>query len=145
MLGRHRGLHRASRFEHRITSSGSFLRVPPDADAAHTMNLLWNELQRSADVRAVTHVVAFGGTLPLLGAPVFAAWMARPLVTISCPNGSITLRNAAATWSFNAISLSFFGVRHQRQRRALAIPECDPYIAVSKPMTRLGILDAGTE
>lgn len=72
---------RALRFEHRVTSSGSFLRVPPDTDVAHTMNLLWNELER-ADTRAITHVVAFGGTLPLLGAPVFAAWMARPLVTM---------------------------------------------------------------
>ncbi|HEV7764099.1 MAG TPA: glycosyltransferase family 4 protein [Thermoanaerobaculia bacterium] len=73
---------RALRFEHRVTSSGSFLRVPPDADVAHTMNLLWNELERTVDARAITHVVAFGGTLPLLGAPVFAAWMARPLVTM---------------------------------------------------------------
>jgi len=73
---------RALRFEHRATSSGSFLRVPPEADVAHTMNLLWNELERTVDARAITHVVAFGGTLPLLGAPVFAAWMARPLVTM---------------------------------------------------------------
>ena len=73
---------RALRFEHRATSSGSFLRVPPEADVAHTMNLVWNELERAVDARAVTHVVAFGGTLPLLGAPVFAAWMARPLVTM---------------------------------------------------------------
>lgn len=73
---------RALRFEHRLTSSGSMLRVPPEADVAHTMNLLWNELERVVDARTITHVVAFGGTLPLLGAPVFAAWMARPLVTM---------------------------------------------------------------
>lgn len=73
---------RAVRFEHRPTSSGSLLRVPPEADVAHTLNLLWNEIERAIDVRAITHVVAFGGTLPLLGAPVFAAWIARPLVTL---------------------------------------------------------------
>jgi glycosyltransferase involved in cell wall biosynthesis len=73
---------RASRFEHRATSSGSLLRVPPEADVAHTMNLLWNEVERSIDLPAITHVVAFGGTLPLLGAPVFAAWRSRPLVTM---------------------------------------------------------------
>jgi glycosyltransferase involved in cell wall biosynthesis len=73
---------RAVKLEHRATSSGSLLRVPPEADAAHTMNLLWNQLERVLDLRAVTHVVAFGGTMPLIGGPVFAAWMARPLVTM---------------------------------------------------------------
>jgi len=73
---------RASRFEHRVTSSGSLLRVPLEADAAHTVNLLWNQLERAMDLRAATHVVAFGGTLPILAAPVFAAWMARPLVAM---------------------------------------------------------------
>src|SRR6187431_3226709 len=56
---------RAVKFEQRATSSGSLLRVPPEADAAHVMNLLWNQLERAVDLRAVTHVVAFGGNLPL--------------------------------------------------------------------------------
>ena len=64
------------------TSHGSLTRVPGDADAAHAMNLLWNRLQQSIDLGAVTHVVAFGGTLPILAAPLFAAWMVRPLVTL---------------------------------------------------------------
>lgn len=72
---------RAVQFEHRVTSSGSHLRVPLEADAAHTINLLWNRLE-CLDLRPTTHVVAFGGTLPFLAAPVFAAWMARPLVTM---------------------------------------------------------------
>jgi glycogen synthase len=69
---------RASRFDRRATSSGSLLRVPPEADAAHLMNLVWNRIEGEAP----THVVAFGGALPLLGAPVFAAWLKRPLVTM---------------------------------------------------------------
>lgn len=73
---------RAAAFEHRFTSSGSHLRVPPEADAAHTLNLVWNEIERVIDRNAVTHVVAFGGLLPLLGGPVFAAWMDRPLLTM---------------------------------------------------------------
>jgi len=73
---------RASRFERRITSAGSLLRVPPEADASHVLNLLWNELERDGDLQAITHVVAFGGHLPLLGGPVFAAWMNKPLVTL---------------------------------------------------------------
>ena len=73
---------RAARPSQRVTTSGVQLRVPPDADAAHTVNLLWNRVQQELDLRAITHVVAFGGTLPMLAAPAFAAWMARPLVTL---------------------------------------------------------------
>lgn len=67
---------------HRATGSGSLTRVPGDADVPHALNLLWNRLQQTLDLRATTHVVAFGGSLPLLSAPVFAAWTARPLVTL---------------------------------------------------------------
>lgn len=67
---------------HRATGNGSLTRVPPDADVPHALNLLWNRLQQTLDLHAVTHVVAFGGTLPLLAAPVFAAWIERPLVTL---------------------------------------------------------------
>ncbi|MGZ5434049.1 MAG: glycosyltransferase, partial [Thermoanaerobaculia bacterium] len=73
---------RASRFEQRATSSGSILRVPHEADAAHLMNLVWNRIEQMK----VTHVVAFGGTLPILGAPLFAAWLRRPLVTMTRGN-----------------------------------------------------------
>ncbi len=64
------------------TSHGSLARMPSGGDSAHAINLLWNRLQQNIDCDAVTHVVAFGGTLPLLAAPVFAAWMGRPLVTL---------------------------------------------------------------
>ncbi|MEA2490447.1 MAG: glycogen synthase [Acidobacteriota bacterium] len=73
---------RAARASHQGTSTGSLTRVPPDADPAHTINLLWNRLQQTVDLRAISHVVAFGGTLPLLSAPTFAAWMQRPLITL---------------------------------------------------------------
>lgn len=53
-----------------------------EPDPAHAINLLWNRLQNTIDLEAITHVVAFGGTLPLLAAPAFAAWIARPLVTL---------------------------------------------------------------
>ena len=69
---------RATRFDERTKSTGSHLRVPPEADAAHLMNLVWNRIES----KTPTHVVAFGGNLPLLGAPLFAAWMRRPLVTL---------------------------------------------------------------
>lgn len=73
---------RAPRFSHRATGQGSMTRVPSEADAAHAINLLWNRLQQTVDLSATTHVVAFGGTMPLLAAPSFAAWIDRPLVTL---------------------------------------------------------------
>ncbi|HVR37464.1 MAG TPA: glycosyltransferase family 4 protein [Thermoanaerobaculia bacterium] len=73
---------RASRASFHATASGSQLRWPLEADAAHTINTLWNRVQQTIDLDAITHVVAFGGTLPLLAAPAFAAWIGRPLVTL---------------------------------------------------------------
>lgn len=73
---------RAARAAHRETAHGSITRVVAEPDAAHAINLLWNRLQQTLDLDSVTHVVAFGGTLPLLCAPAFAAWIARPLVTL---------------------------------------------------------------
>ena len=58
------------------------LRWPLEQDPAHTINCAWNRARGAFDLRAVTHVVAFGGTLPLLAAPAFAAWIDRPLVTL---------------------------------------------------------------
>ena len=69
---------RASATSQRATSFGSLTRVAAEADAAHTVNLLWNRLPRDAN----THVVAFGGHTPLLCAPAFAAWMHLPLITL---------------------------------------------------------------
>lgn len=58
------------------------LRWPLEQDPAHTINCAWNRARTAFDLRAVTHVVAFGGYLPLMAAPAFAAWIDRPLVTL---------------------------------------------------------------
>jgi glycogen synthase len=58
------------------------LRWPLEQDPAHTINCAWNRARVAFDMNAVTHVVAFGGHLPLLAAPAFAAWIDRPLVTL---------------------------------------------------------------
>jgi hypothetical protein len=84
-------------------------------------------------------------TSPTLPSSLTTIPAARPLPTISPPRGSEISRNAAATLSFNATSRSFVRGAGQRQSRALAIPASRPYIGHSTPMTRLGILDAGTE
>jgi glycogen(starch) synthase len=69
---------RAAATSQRATSFGSLTRVAAEADAAHTINLLWNRVSRNFN----THVVAFGGSMPMLAAPVFAAWMRLPLITL---------------------------------------------------------------
>ncbi len=60
-------------------AGGRQICCPADDDPAHTLNRLWNVLRREL---APTHVVAFGGTLPLLAAPAYAAWLQVPLVTL---------------------------------------------------------------
>lgn len=58
---------------------GRLIRCPLDDDPAHAINLLWNLLSRETQP---SHVLAFGGLMPLLCAPSFAAWMQAPLLTL---------------------------------------------------------------
>jgi glycosyltransferase involved in cell wall biosynthesis len=59
---------------------GRLVRCPVDDDPSHALNLLWAGWARRVEDR--THLVAFGGLLPVLAAPSFAAWMRLPLVTL---------------------------------------------------------------
>lgn len=52
------------------------------ADPAHALNCVWNVLAADPRREQLTHLVAFGGHLPLLAGPVFAAWLGVPLVTL---------------------------------------------------------------
>jgi glycogen(starch) synthase len=60
-------------------AGGRQICCPADDDPAHTLNRLWNVLRRDF---SPSHVVAFGGTLPLLAGPAYAAWLQVPLVTL---------------------------------------------------------------
>ncbi|AEV84126.1 Glycogen synthase [Actinoplanes sp. SE50] len=64
----------------RITpeQGGRLITVPLGEDAEHALRMLWTSLEAAA----YTHVVAFGGTYPLLAAPVYAAWSGKPLITL---------------------------------------------------------------
>jgi glycosyltransferase involved in cell wall biosynthesis len=59
---------------------GRLIRCPVNDDPAHALNLLWNVLGR--DTQPATHVLAFGGLVPLLCGPAFAAWLQLPLITL---------------------------------------------------------------
>jgi len=60
--------------------SGRLISCPVEDDSAHAINLAWNALRRID--AAPSHVLAFGGLLPMLCAPVFSAWLNAPLVTL---------------------------------------------------------------
>jgi len=76
-----RRLGASARFEEQ--HGGRYWAWPIEDDTAHALNLAWNEVKRQArDSTRFTHVVAFGGYLPLLAGPIFAAWLGVPLVTL---------------------------------------------------------------
>ncbi len=71
---------RLRRWEQRRQLRGCYFGCPVEGDPSHSLNRLWSTLEsQGVDY---THVVAFGGTLPLLAGPVFAAWLRRPLITL---------------------------------------------------------------
>ncbi len=77
-------LHLFERATHpkvRTTQGGNEFIFPIDADIAHTYNLVWNFLEKQQVNFAWTHLVAFGGYLPILAAPVLKAWLNIPLIT----------------------------------------------------------------
>ena len=61
-------------------AGGRYLACPIEDDPAHALNRAWSTLQ--AQPEPITHVVAFGGSRPIMAAPVFAAWLKRPLITL---------------------------------------------------------------
>jgi len=60
--------------------NGNQICCPVREDVAHSINRLWTILENQNE--SYTHVVAFGGLLPMMASPVFAAWMEIPLITL---------------------------------------------------------------
>jgi glycosyltransferase involved in cell wall biosynthesis len=63
-------------------AGGRYLCCPIESDPAHALNRAWSVLEADPDTRLLTHVVAFGGSRPIAAAPVLAAWLGVPLVTL---------------------------------------------------------------
>ncbi len=63
-------------------AGGRYLQCPVEDDPAHALNRAWSALEADPATGAVTHVVAFGGSRPIMAAPVFAAWLGVPLLTL---------------------------------------------------------------
>lgn len=73
---------RAAGFRVDRVQHGCNIIFPIEEDPAHSMNLVWNYLEQAAQRKQWTHLLAFGGFLPILAAPLYAAWLDLPLVTL---------------------------------------------------------------
>jgi glycogen synthase len=69
-------------FARTVLLQGSNTSFPLEDDMEHTLNLFWLYLVNPANFQPFSHLVAFGGTLPILAAPVFSAWLKVPLITL---------------------------------------------------------------
>ena len=72
--------HRSCPWQTSREQGGRLVTVPLGDGPEHTLRLLWTKL--APDIGGYSHVVAFGGTYPLLAAPVYAAWADLPLLTL---------------------------------------------------------------
>jgi glycogen(starch) synthase len=63
-------------------AGGRYLQCPVEDDPAHALNRAWSTLEADPLTRGVTHVVAFGGSRPIMAAPIVAAWLGVPLITL---------------------------------------------------------------
>jgi len=66
----------------KTVQNGFYLSFPVDEDAGHAYNVLYAFLTNSASQYQFTHIVAFGGYLPLLGAPILSKLFDIPLVSM---------------------------------------------------------------
>ena len=57
---------------------GKQIACPVREDIAHALNRLWILIENNK----YTHIVAFGGLLPMTASPVYAKWLDAPLVTL---------------------------------------------------------------
>ena len=65
-----------------VQAGGRYMICPIEDDPAHALNRAWTTLQADPATARVTHVVAFGGSRPVIAGPVYAAWLGVPLVTL---------------------------------------------------------------
>ena len=72
---------RAASWRSETKMRGRQITAPLSEDPSHTLNQLWSLLSRDQAPRP-THLVVFGGTLPMLAGPAFSAWLDVPLLTL---------------------------------------------------------------
>jgi len=71
-----------NRLSHQTKQYGLDIFCPIGADLSHGLQRLWNVLEDLHGEKKYTHVASFGGYLPMIAGPVFAAWVGAPLTTM---------------------------------------------------------------
>ncbi len=71
---------RLRNWEERQQRRGRYFACPVREGPAHTLNRVWAGMETAG--RDYSHVLAFGGSLPMQAGPVFGAWLDRPLLTL---------------------------------------------------------------
>ncbi len=107
--------------------SGRDIVAPRGPDPTHALMALGARLERLAPAGGWTHVVAFGGILPVIAGPVYSAWLACPLVTLLRGNDFDTgvfapLRRAALEHAAARSARVGCVTEDQRRRVALLFP-----------------------
>lgn len=62
--------------------NGRYIGWPVIDSPPHALNCVWNWLAADPEIHSLTHVVAFGGLLPLQAGPIYSAWLKSPLITL---------------------------------------------------------------
>ena len=78
-------VHFSRRYKHfqvKKKQGGRLFTCPKLEDSSHYLNRVWNFLQLESRAENYTHVVGFGGVLPLVAGPVFGAWMGAPFIAM---------------------------------------------------------------
>jgi glycogen synthase len=73
---------KGSRFRCEQQRNGRLITLPLGDEPAHALNRIWPALAADHAARPWTHVVAFGGQVALPAAPIYAAWLNLPLITL---------------------------------------------------------------
>jgi len=73
---------RVKKLKIQVVQQGQEIYYPAHPDIAHTLNCMWIFLEQRQQKEQYTHLVAFGGYFPMFAAPLFAALMQRPLLTL---------------------------------------------------------------
>jgi glycosyltransferase involved in cell wall biosynthesis len=123
---------RIADFTVELRARGADLLGPLDEDPAHALRRLWGLVERRHAQTPYTHVVAFGGQIPLAGAPVWAAWLGLPLVTLLRGNdfdlGIFSPRRADGVRAAIAASACVCAVTSEQARRVRALVPDTPVI-----------------
>jgi glycosyltransferase involved in cell wall biosynthesis len=112
--------------------NGRYITAPPGNDPAHALNRLWSMLEAAHAQTPWTHVVAFGGQVALLAAPVYAAWLGVPLITLLRGNdfdtGIFSLRQRPLLQAALERSAAVCVVSRDKARRITALyPQIQPH------------------